>query len=164
MRIAEVHAILKNELFPDHGICFVTFRDYIVIFGDKGGGGLRMTIQECYQKLGGDFEKVKTRLPSVSLITKFITKFLDDSSFSELCDALQKGQREEAFRAAHTLKGVCANLGFDQLGASACKLTELLRPERNDIPEDAVLMLDEVKQDYESTASAIRAYLASCSE
>ena len=123
-----------------------------------------MTIQECYQKLGGDFEKVKTRLPSVSLITKFITKFLDDSSFSELCRALEEGQWEEAFRAAHTLKGVCANLGFDQLGASACKLTELLRPERNDIPEDAVLMLDEVKQDYESTASAIRAYLASCSE
>ena len=118
-----------------------------------------LTIQECYQQLGGDFAKVKARLPTVSLITKFITKFLDDSSFSELCHALQKGQREEAFRAAHTLKGVCANLGFDQLGASAGKLTELLRPERNGIPDDAVFMLDEVKQDYESTVSAIRAYL-----
>ena len=118
-----------------------------------------MTIQECYQKLGGDFEKVKTRLPSVSLITKFITKFLDDSSFSELCRALEEGQREDAFRAAHTLKGVCANLGFDQLGASAGKLTELLRPETGTIPGDAALLLETVAQDYEETVSAIRAYL-----
>ena len=159
MRIAEVHAILKNELFPDHGICFVTFRDYIVIFGDKEGGGLRMTIQECYQKLGGDFEKVKTRLPSVSLITKFITKFLDDSSFSELCRALEEGQREEDFRAAHTLKGVYANLGFDQLENSASALTELLRPKDIGIPEEAVSMMNEVKRDYEITVGAIRAYL-----
>lgn len=109
--------------------------------------------------MGGDLAKVKTRLPSSSLITKFITKFLDDSSFSELCRALQNGQREEAFRAAHTLKGVCANLGFDQLGASAGKLTELLRPESNGVPEDAVFILNEVKHDYESTVGAIRAYL-----
>lgn len=60
-----------------------------------------MTIHECYQKLGGDFAKVEKRLPSVSLVTKFITKFLDDSSFSDLCRAMQEGQREEAFRAAH---------------------------------------------------------------
>ena len=65
-----------------------------------------MTIVECYQQLGGNLENVKTRLPSDSLIKRFIIKFLDDSSYSELCDALQKGQRDEAFRAAHTLKGV----------------------------------------------------------
>ena len=118
-----------------------------------------MTIVECYQQLGGNLENVKTRLPSDSLIKRFIIKFLDDSSYSELCDALQKGQRDEAFRAAHTLKGVCANLGFDQLGASASKLTELLRPKSNGVPEDAVFILNEVKQDYESAVSAIRAYL-----
>ena len=118
-----------------------------------------MTIQECYQQLGGDFAKMQARLPSVSLITKFITKFLDDSCFSELCQALQNGLRKEAFRAAHTLKGVCANLSFDRLEASAGKLTELLRPEGDDIPEAAALLLDEVKSDYALTASAIRAYL-----
>ena len=122
-----------------------------------------MTIQECYQQLGGDLAAVKTRLPSDSLITKFITKFLDDSSFSELCQAMQEGQRDKAFRAAHTLKGVCANLGFDRLGASAGQLTELLRPESDSIPEGADLMLNEVKQDYELTVNAIRAYLDSAS-
>lgn len=118
-----------------------------------------MTIVECYQQLGGNLENVKTRLPSDSLIKRFIIKFLDDSSYSELCDALQKGQRDEAFRAAHTLKGVCANLGFDQLENSASALTELLRPKDIGIPEEAVSMMKDVKHDYEMTVGAIRAYL-----
>lgn len=122
-----------------------------------------MTIQECYQMLGGNFADVEKRLPSVSLVAKFITKFLDDSSFSQLCRTMQAGQCGEAFRAAHTLKGVCANLGFDRLGASAGQLTELLRPESDSIPEGADLTLNEVKQDYELTVNAIRAYLDSAS-
>lgn len=118
-----------------------------------------MTIQECYQQLGGDFTNIETRLPSISLVTKFITKFLNDSSFSELCQALERGQREEAFRAAHTLKGVCANLCFDRLGASAGRLTELLRLEGSGIPEGAAPLLEEVRRDYGLTVDAIRAYL-----
>ena len=118
-----------------------------------------MTIEECYQRLGGDYAALKTRLPSDSLIKRFIAKFLDDSSYSELCRALKEGQREEAFRAAHTLKGVCANLGFDQLGASASEMTELLRPEVSGIPEEAVFMMNAVRRDYEMTVGAIRTYL-----
>ena len=118
-----------------------------------------MTIVECYQQLGGNLENVKTRLPSDSLIKRFIIKFLDDSSYSELCDALQKGQRDEAFRAAHTRKGDCANIGFDQLENSASALTELLRPKDIGIPEEAVSMMKDVKHDYEMTVGAIRAYL-----
>ena len=118
-----------------------------------------MTIQECYQQLGGDFTNIETRLPSIGLVTKFITKFLNDSSFSELCQALERGQREEAFRAAHTLKGVCANLCFDRLGASAGRLTELLRSEGRGIPEGAAPLLEEVRRDYGLTVDAIRAYL-----
>ena len=120
-----------------------------------------MTIQECYRELGGDFAQVEKRLTSVSLVKRFITKFLDDSSFSELCHALEAGQRENAFRAAHTLKGVGANLGFSRLLASAGALTELLRAETETIPEGAAALLEEVKQDYEVTVGAIRAYLES---
>lgn len=119
-----------------------------------------MTIQACYQRLGGNFSQVEQRLRSVSLIRRFITKFLDDSSFSELCQAMQEEQRDKAFRAAHTLKGVCANLGFDRLGASAGQLTELLRPERDGIPEGAALLWNTVKDDYAVTVGAIRSYLS----
>lgn len=120
-----------------------------------------MTIKECYQQLGGNFVQVEQRLSSVRLVRRFTTKFLDDRSFSELCQAMQEGQRDKAFRAAHTLKGVCANLGFDRLGASAGQLTELLRPENDGIPEEAAPILNTVKHDYEVTVDAIRAYLNS---
>lgn len=120
-----------------------------------------MTIQECYQVLGGDYAQVEKRLPGIHLIRKFIAKFLDDGSYPELCRAMEQGQTEEAFRAAHTLKGVSANLGFDRLTASSGELTELLRGRTDGIPTEAVPLLDMVRQDYELTADAIRAYLNS---
>ena len=120
-----------------------------------------MTIQECYQKLGGDYAQVEKRLPGIHLIRRFIAKFLDDGSYPELCRAMEQGQTEESFRAAHTLKGVSANLGFDRLTASSGELTELLRGRTDGIPTEAVPLLDIVRQDYELTADAIRAYLRS---
>ena len=120
-----------------------------------------MTIQECYQVLGGDYAQVEKRLPGIHLIRKFIAKFLDDGSYPELCRAMEQGQTEEAFRAAHTLKGVSANLGFDRLTASSGEPTELLRGRTDGIPTEAVPLLDMVRQDYELTADAIRAYLNS---
>lgn len=120
-----------------------------------------MTIQECYQKLGGDYAQVEKRLPGIHLIRRFIAKFLDDGSYPELCRAMEQGQTEEVFRAAHTLKSVSANLGFDRLTASSGELTELLRGRTDGIPTEAVPLLDMVRQDYELTADAIRAYLNS---
>lgn len=120
-----------------------------------------MMIQECYQKLGGDYAQVEKRLPGIHLIRRFVAKFLDDGSYPELCRAMEQGQTEESFRAAHTLKGVSANLGFDRLTASSGELTELLRGRTDGIPTEAVPLLDMVRQDYELTADAIRVYLNS---
>lgn len=120
-----------------------------------------MTIQECYQQFGGDFDEVKKRLPSEALIKKFIAKFLDDRSFPDLQTALEEGSRESAFRVAHTLKGVCGNLSLSKLMNSASKLTELLRPETEAIPEGADVLFEEVRNDYELTISAIRSFLDS---
>ena len=120
-----------------------------------------MTIQECYQSLGGNYAEVQQRLPSDRLIKRFITKFLDDESFAQLTQAMSSGQREPAFRAAHTLKGVCANLSFSKLLRSASALTELLRQESDTIPESAAAAMADVTRDYSQTISAIRAYLES---
>ena len=74
-----------------------------------------MTIEQCYEQLHGDYAQVIQRLPSPALVERFLGKFLDDGSFSELTSAMAAGQTEAAFRAAHTLKGVSANLGFERL-------------------------------------------------
>lgn len=72
-----------------------------------------MTVRECYEELGSDFDKVLSRLVSEALVKKFALKFLDDPSFGQLETALADKDAETAFRAAHTLKGICLNLGFD---------------------------------------------------
>ena len=118
-----------------------------------------MTIQECYQKLDGDFDQAEKRLSSEALIRRFLTKFLDDGSFSQLCIAMEEGDRDKAFRAAHTLKGVSGNLSLSRLYLSVSQLTEVLRYESECIPTDAAPLLEEVTRDYRLTVNAIRAFL-----
>ena len=72
-----------------------------------------MNLQECYEALGGDFEDVLSRLRSEKLVQKFVLKFLNDKSFDLLCSSLEEENYEEAFRASHTIKGVCQNLSFN---------------------------------------------------
>lgn len=85
-----------------------------------------MTVKECYEKVGSDYEAVLKRLGSDAMLKRFSIKFLDDPSFRSLKENLEAGNTQEAFCAAHTLKGICANLGFDQLFKSDQELTELL--------------------------------------
>ena len=37
-----------------------------------------MTIEECYREMEGSYAEVSGRLPSLKLIEKFISKFLED--------------------------------------------------------------------------------------
>lgn len=112
-----------------------------------------MTIQECYTALHGDYEDVLSRLRSDRLVQKFMFKFLDDPSYDTLCRAMAAKDREEAFRAAHTIKGVCQNLSFTKLYRSADALCEALR---NEWAPDAEALAERVHADYQITVSAIR--------
>ncbi|MCD7855773.1 MAG: Hpt domain-containing protein [Clostridiales bacterium] len=114
-----------------------------------------MTIKEFYNKLGSDFENVKARMMSERLIQKFSLKFLDDKSYPDLLSAYDEGRDDDAFRFAHTLKGVAQNLGFDRLYASSNKLTEALR---NGKSEGADGLLEEVKSDYAFTTGIIKEF------
>ena len=112
-----------------------------------------MTIRECYEELGLDFDAVLSRLINERLVQKFALKFLDDPSFQNLKDALDSKDVETAFRATHTLKGVCLNLGFDNLYPSSKDLTELLRDGSMDGYED---LFAEVEKEYNRTCEALR--------
>ena len=118
-----------------------------------------MSIEECYEELGGNYSEVSMRLPNLRLIEKFIGKFLEDTSFDTLCRQVECGNREESFRAAHTLKGVCANLSFSRLLDSVSQLTEELRPDTASITDKTIQLLKNVQCDYRVTADAIRKYL-----
>ena len=120
---------------------------------------MTVTMEECYQALDGNYAEASTRFPNSRLIEKFIGKFLEDPSFETLCAQMKAGNRPEAFRCAHTLKGVCANLGFSRLLKSAGQLTDELRAETATIPDTAVSLLEDVRHDYQITVDAICRYL-----
>lgn len=118
-----------------------------------------MTIQECYDRFGGDYDEVLARLRSERLITKFAVKFLSDGSYEALKNALDAGQMEDAFRAAHTLKGVGQNLAFTELYKASHALTEVLRPGAALPPQETIQALfEQVQKEYEKTADALREF------
>ena len=110
-----------------------------------------MTVKECYEQMGADYEGVLGRLRSEVLIKKFAKKFLDDGSFRSLKDNLVQKNGEEAFRAAHTLKGVCQNLGFDNLYKASFDITEKLRGRDTEGCEE---LLAKVEEQYNNTVDA----------
>ena len=73
-----------------------------------------MTLEQVYAAIDGDYKGVMDRLPSADFVRRFALKFLQDDSFPNLKKALEEKDAPTAFRAAHTLKGVCQNLGFRQ--------------------------------------------------
>ena len=118
-----------------------------------------MLLEECYKVFGGSLEAVLQRIPSEALVKKFALKFLGDPSFETLRQTLEEGEYSEAFRASHSLKGVCANLGFQDLEKSSGILTELLRHSEEapvdleacqaafaDVSRDYQVVIDTLKQ------------------
>jgi len=112
-----------------------------------------MTLQECYEQIGGDYDSVMSRLMMESLVRKFALKFLDDPSYGDLLTAMEAGNLDDAFRAAHTIKGVSMNLGFDRLSRSITELSDTLK---SGTFEGTGPMLEQVKEDYAATVDGIR--------
>lgn len=117
------------------------------------GEETKMTVKECYEALEGDYDDVMGRLRSESLVQKFAIKFLEDKSYENICKAIKEGNGEEAFRGAHTLKGVCQNLSFTKLYESSEKVTELLRNGDLNVPQD---LMDKLKSDYDQTINSLK--------
>ncbi len=117
-----------------------------------------MNLKECYDKMGADYDDVLTRLKSEVLVRKFALKFLDDDSYMNLKNAMDSKNADEAFRGAHTLKGVAQNLGFGPLYEAAAKLTEVLRPTESGSGDmvKAAEMMPAVEEEYARTIAAIR--------
>jgi HPt (histidine-containing phosphotransfer) domain-containing protein len=112
-----------------------------------------MTVKECYAMMNGGYEEVMGRLMKEERVKKFALKFVNDTSFELLKSSLETGDGEAAFRAAHTLKGVCQNLAFNQLYESSHKITEALR---SGISKEAFELFPQVETDYKLTIEAIK--------
>lgn len=117
-----------------------------------------MQIDECYAAFGGNYEDVKSRLMKDDLIKRLVIKFLADTSYERLAEAVAQKNHGDAFRAVHTLKGVSQNLSFDRLSQATEGLTETLRKWET-IPVDEALceaQFEQVTAEYQAVIDAIR--------
>ena len=85
-------------------------------------------------------------------IEKYLKKMLDDGNYDILRQAVEKGDFPEAFRASHTLKGICQNLAFARLFESSSLVTKALK--ENDWNK-AVDMMPQLSRDYYEIMNAI---------
>jgi HPt (histidine-containing phosphotransfer) domain-containing protein len=113
-----------------------------------------MKIEEFYKKVGGNYNEVLSRLMNDKLILKFVLKFKSDDTYKSLSEALNNKDYKTAFRAAHTMKGVCSTLGFQDLFSVSSELTEVLRKDEIDL-DYAETLFNKLKETYFFTIELI---------
>ena len=114
------------------------------------------TLEQAYEQVGGNYQDVLKRLMNEDLVRRFMGKFLDDGSFAALKDALAAKDVDAAFMAAHTLKGVCLNLGFTNLFNPTNEITEVLRAGSLEGTEE---LFSQVEAEYNNVIEALHSCL-----
>jgi HPt (histidine-containing phosphotransfer) domain-containing protein len=87
---------------------------------------------------------------------KMLKKFLEEKSFARLEEAASGKNWHEVFVQAHTIKGLCANLGLQNIVEYAVPLTESVRNEPYNETEIEGL-LEHTFEEYEKAVKVIEA-------
>ena len=86
---------------------------------------------EALRRFGADVEDGLERcLDDEAFYLELIDMALDDECFGELSQAVRARDKKAAFRAAHALKGIVANVSLTPLYKEISEMTELLRSEQ----------------------------------
>ena len=94
--------------------------------------------RELLEQHGFDVDGAMKRfMNNEQLYKKCLKKFLGDESMDILKESCVAGDTQNAFKAAHTMKGFIANLGMEKLHETLTPLVEKLRigtiPEQEEI-------------------------------
>ena len=85
-------------------------------------------VQDLMTEAGVDVKEGMGRfVGKLDLFVKIFRKYDDDNNMDLLRDAMEAGNVDAAFSAAHTLKGVCGNLSMKRMFDIASEMTEFLR-------------------------------------
>lgn len=100
------------------------------------------------ENYGVDYKNVEDRfMKNKSLYLRCFDMLLEDTNMENLKNALENGDIQMAFEAAHTLKGVIGNMGFIPLYEKICSIVEPLRREDKNI--DYMPLYDEIVTEFE---------------
>ena len=87
-----------------------------------------MTIRELYEQIGGSYEHAVQIMKKDKMIHKYLLKLADSGVYEKLKAAGESMDPTQLFESAHAMKGVCANLGLDELAETVGTITEEFRP------------------------------------
>lgn len=87
------------------------------------------------------------------LMVKFLKKFNDDETMDKLRSIIAEKNFAEVYTAAHTLKGVCGNLGLTRLYEIFSEMSEDSRNEKFDNVE---ALFSQAETEYASVISVIK--------
>ena len=91
--------------------------------------------REIFEVYGADYNSTMARfMGKEAMYLKFLDMLFKDDNLEKLGTALEQQDYEEAFSAAHTLKGVVGNMGLTPLFNAVCAIVESLR--KREVPED----------------------------
>ena len=106
-----------------------------------------MNIMEL-KNAGVDYESGLKRFSNkAELYEKYLVKFFSDTSFLALGNYISEKNYTEAFKCAHTLKGLSGNLSITSLYEHICVMVEALR---NNEVESVDEMYEELTKIYDS--------------
>lgn len=84
--------------------------------------------KDAFAVYGADYEATMGRfMGSQPMYLRFLDMFFQDESLQKLGAALDGGDLNAAFEAAHTLKGTSGNMGLAPLYTAVCTIVEPLR-------------------------------------
>lgn len=91
---------------------------------------IMQALELFYQRIHGDYAGTLRRIPSEQILLKYVRLYAQEPNCARLQEALMSQRWEDAFREAHSLKGVAQTLGFTHLYEVCSVLADALRPGR----------------------------------
>lgn len=110
--------------------------------------GFKLKLEENGADVKGTLKRF---MGNENMYLKFLKRFPEDLNYQKLGASLEAADYEEAFRCAHTLKGVAANLGLAPVQETVSGMVEELRSKKSEEVDVSKVnaMWQELKQVYE---------------
>lgn len=115
-----------------------------------------MTVRECYDAIGGNYDEVFERLGDEEFIKQLLIMFISDTNLHNLISSYLMGDYENAFCYAHGFKGVIQNLSLNSLLPDTTLMTEKMRKMDS---SNVVELFEKMKNEYLRIVNLIKKLL-----
>ena len=113
-------------------------------------------MKEKLEAVGVEYDEVLKRfMGKEDFYLRMLKKFLDDKNYEGLKQSVEDKNWPEAFTHAHTVKGLCGNLGLGGILEYVGPLTEEVRSEPYN-EENIIAYMHKVTKAYEETVEVIQ--------